>query len=157
MNRSSIIALAIFAAILAYFLSFGAESTRKLQAGFYSLISPFLKTGSGLQKSITSVSTGLKTLDEVERENAALKVENRSLKATNQALRDVEHEVNRLRRALDYRAALGLPARARGNRGARFIDLVADGDDQSGKKRSHRKRHAGGDRRRARREDDHGR
>ncbi len=32
-----------------------------------------------------------------------LKVENRSLKATNQALRDVEHEVNRLRRALAYR------------------------------------------------------
>ena len=103
MNRSSIIALGIFAAILAYFLSFGAESTRKLQAGFYSLISPFLRTGSGLQKSITSVSTGLKTLDEVERDNAALKVENRSLRATNQALRDVEHEVNRLRRALAYR------------------------------------------------------
>src|ERR1700704_2603309 len=103
MNRSSIIALGIFAAILAYFLSFGAESTRKLQAGFYSLIAPFLKTGSGLQKSITSVSTGLKTLEELERDNASLKVENRSLKATNQALRDVEHEVNRLRRALDYR------------------------------------------------------
>src|SRR5712671_2207427 len=103
MNRSSIIALGIFAAILAYFLSFGAESTRKLQGGFYSLVSPFLKTGSGIQKSITSVSTGLKTLDEVERDNAALKVENRSLKATNQALRDVEHEVNRLRRALSYR------------------------------------------------------
>jgi rod shape-determining protein MreC len=103
MNRSSIIALVLFAAILAYFLSFGAESTRKLQAGFYSLISPFLRTGSGLQKSITSVSTGLKTLDEVEHDNASLKVENRSLKATNQALRDVEHEVNRLRRALAYR------------------------------------------------------
>src|SRR5712671_5566418 len=103
MNRSSIIALGIFAAILAYFLSFGAESTRKLQGGFYSLVSPFLKTGSGIQKSITSVSTGLKTLDEVERDNASLKVENRSLKATNQALRDVEHEVNRLRRALAYR------------------------------------------------------
>jgi rod shape-determining protein MreC len=103
MNRSSLIALGIFAAILAYFLSFGAESTRKLQAGVYSLISPFLRTGSGIQKSITSVSTGLKTLDEVERDNASLKVENRSLKATNQALRDVEHEVNRLRRALAYR------------------------------------------------------
>jgi rod shape-determining protein MreC len=103
MNRSSIIALGIFAAILAYFLSFGAESTRKLQAGFYSLLSPFLKSGSGLQKSITSVRSGLQTLEEVERDNAALKVDNRSLKATNQALRDVEHEVNRLRRALAYR------------------------------------------------------
>ena len=56
-----------------------------------------------MKKQITSVSTGLKTLEELERDNAALKVENRSLKATNQALRDVEHEVNRLRRALAYR------------------------------------------------------
>lgn len=103
MNRSSIIALGVFAAILAYFLSFGADSTRRLQAGFYSLVSPFLKTGSGIRKSIKSVSTGLKTLEEVERDNASLKVENQSLKATNQALRDVEHEVNRLRRALAYR------------------------------------------------------
>ncbi len=103
MNRSSIIALGIFAAILAYFLSFGADGTRKIQAGFYSLISPFLKTGSGLQKQITSVRSGLQTLEEVERDNTSLKVENRSLKATNQALRDVENEVNRLRRALDYK------------------------------------------------------
>jgi rod shape-determining protein MreC len=103
MNRSSIIALVIFAAILAYFLSFGAESTRKLQAGFYSIISPFLSSGSGIKKQITSVKSGLQTLEELERDNSSLKVENRSLKATNQALRDVEHEVNRLRRALDYR------------------------------------------------------
>ena len=103
MNRSSVIALLIFAAILGYFLSFGPESTRKLQAGFYQLISPFLTTGSGLEKQITSVRTGLKSLEELERDNAALRVENRALNATNQALRDVEREVNRLRLALAYR------------------------------------------------------
>ncbi|MGI9087300.1 MAG: rod shape-determining protein MreC [Chthoniobacterales bacterium] len=103
MNRSSIAALVILVAILGYFLSFGPESTRKLQAGFYQLISPFLTTGSGLEKQITSVRKGLKTLDELELDNTNLRVENRSLKATNQALRDVEHEVNRLRVALDYR------------------------------------------------------
>lgn len=103
MNRSSIVALLILAAILGYFLSFGAESTRKLQAGFYQLISPFLTTGSGLEKQITAMRTGLKSLEELERENADLRVENRALKATNQALRDVEREVNRLRLALNYR------------------------------------------------------
>src|SRR5262249_29297986 len=46
---------------------------------------------------------GLKSLDELEDENAALNVENRELRATNQGLRDVEHEVNRLRHALNYR------------------------------------------------------
>src|SRR6188472_1810408 len=103
MNRSSIIALLILAVILGYCLSLGPESTRNLQARFYQLISPFLTTGSGLEKQITSMRAGLKTLDELERDNNALRVENRSLKATNQALSDVEREVNRLRVALNYR------------------------------------------------------
>ncbi|MDQ6809764.1 MAG: rod shape-determining protein MreC [Verrucomicrobiota bacterium] len=103
MNRASVISLLVLAAILGYFFSFGAESTRKLQAGFYQLISPFLTSGSGIEKQITSVRTGLKSLEELERDNSSLRVENRSLRATNQALRDVEHEVNRLRHALDYR------------------------------------------------------
>lgn len=103
MSRSTTVALLIFVAILGYLLSFGADSTRKLQAGFYQIISPFLTTGSGLEKQITSMRTGLKSLEELERENQTLRVDNRALRATNQALRDVEHEVNRLRAALDYR------------------------------------------------------
>src|SRR5438445_2795989 len=103
MSRTSIIALLIFGAILGYFLSFGAASTRKFQAGVYQLIAPFLSSGSGLQKQITSVRSGLKSLEDLERENTALRVENRALRATNQGLRDVEHEVNRLRHALNYR------------------------------------------------------
>ncbi len=103
MRRSSIVALLIFVVVLGYFLSFGPDSTRKLQAGFYQLVSPFLTTGSGLEKQITSVRAGLKSLEELEKENQTLRVDNRSLRATNQALRDVEHEVNRLRAALSYR------------------------------------------------------
>jgi rod shape-determining protein MreC len=103
MNRTSVIALLIFGAILGYFLSLKPESTRKFQAGIYQLIAPFLSGGSGLQKQITSVRTGLKSLEELERENSALQVDNRQLRATNQALRDVEREVNRLRHALNYR------------------------------------------------------
>src|SRR5437867_10142628 len=103
MSRTSIIALLIFGAILGYFLSFGADTTRKFQASVYQMLAPFFTTGSGLQKQITSVRTGLKSLQELERDNASLRVENRSLKATNTALRDVEHEVNRLRHALNYR------------------------------------------------------
>src|SRR3981081_2247748 len=100
MSRTSIIALLIFGAILGSFLSFGAATTRKFQATIYQILAPFFTTGSGLQKQITSVRTGLKSLEELERENASLRVENRSLKATNQGLRDIEHEVNRLRHAL---------------------------------------------------------
>jgi len=103
MSRTSIIALLIFGAILGYFLTFGPDRTRKFQGGIYRLVAPFLTSGSGLQKQITSVRSGLKSLEELERENSSLRVENRSLKATNQALRNVEHEVNRLRHALNYR------------------------------------------------------
>jgi rod shape-determining protein MreC len=103
MSRTNIIALLIFGAVLGYFLGFGPESTRKLKAGVYQFIAPFLTGGSGLQKQITSVRTGLKSLEQLESEKTALQVENRTLRATNQGLRDVEHEVNRLRHALNYR------------------------------------------------------
>jgi rod shape-determining protein MreC len=103
MSRTGIIALLIFGAILGYFLTFGPDSTRKFQAGVYQLLAPFLTSGSGLQKQITSVRTGLKSLEELEKENSSLQVDNRQLRATNQALRDVEREVNRLRHALNYR------------------------------------------------------
>lgn len=104
MRRSSVIALVVFVLAVGLLLSFGSDTTRKIQSGFYSLISPFLSTGSGLQKQITSVRSGLKSLEDLEKENASLRVENRSLRATNQALRDVEKEVNNLRQALKYRA-----------------------------------------------------
>src|ERR1700747_1583576 len=103
MSRTNIVALLIFGAILGYFLSFGPETTQKFKAGVYQLLAPFLTGGSGIKKQITSVSSGLKSLDELEHENAALNVENRELRATNQGLRDIEHEVNRLRHALNYR------------------------------------------------------
>jgi rod shape-determining protein MreC len=103
MSRTSIIALLIFGAVLGYFLSFGPETTQKFKASVYQLLAPFLTGGSGIKKQITSVRSGLKSLDQLEHENAALQVENRELRATNQGLRDVEHEVNRLRHALNYR------------------------------------------------------
>jgi rod shape-determining protein MreC len=103
MSRTSIIALLIFGAVLGYFLSFGPETTQKFKASVYQLLAPFLTGGSGIKKQITSVRTGLKSLDQLEHENAGLQVENRELRATNQGLRDVEHEVNRLRHALNYR------------------------------------------------------
>ncbi len=103
MNRWSIIALLLLGAVLAYFLSLGPESTSKLQGRFYQLISPFLSSGSSLEKQITGMRSKMQTLEDLEHDNASLKVENRALKATNQSLRDVEHEVNRLRAALNYR------------------------------------------------------
>ena len=103
MSRTSIVALVLFVAGLGYLLNLGAGGTRKLQSNVYQYIAPFLSSGAGLQKQITSVRSNLKSLDDLQAENSSLRVENRSLKATNQALSGVEHEVNRLRHALNYR------------------------------------------------------
>ena len=103
MSRTGIAALVIFTAAVLALLSMGPQATRKIQASFFQAIAPFLKSGSGLERQITSVRAGLKSLEQLERENTQLRVENRSLKATNEALRDVEHEVNRLLHALAYR------------------------------------------------------
>jgi rod shape-determining protein MreC len=103
MSRTNIIALLLFGAILGYFLTFGPTTTQKFKAGVYQLLAPFFTGGSGIKKQLTSVRSGLKSLDQLERENANLQVENRELRATNQGLRDAENEVNRLRHALNYR------------------------------------------------------
>ncbi len=103
MNRTSIVALLVFAAVVGYFLTFSPATTQKVQAAVYGLLSPFLKTGSSLERQITQVKTGLKSLEELEKENSQLRVDNRALRASNEALRDVESEVNRLRKALNYR------------------------------------------------------
>src|SRR3981189_2544786 len=99
MRRESIIALLVFGAILGYFLSFGADTTRKFQASIYQILAPFFTTGPGLQKQITSVRTGLKSLEELEKENTSLRVPNPQQVPLNSAHDDVEHEVNRLRHA----------------------------------------------------------
>jgi rod shape-determining protein MreC len=77
--------------------------TQRVQAGFLGSISPFLKQGSSLQKYYTAKRDGLKRLDELEKEVDKLRVQNRELSATNQALRGVEAERNSLKRALGYR------------------------------------------------------
>ncbi|MDP9291982.1 MAG: rod shape-determining protein MreC [Verrucomicrobiota bacterium] len=104
MKWHSILALVVF-----FLLSVGAifalspRNTAKVQSAFLGVISPFLKTGSSVQKQLTALREGLKSLDELERDNKQLLVQNKELRAINQTLRDLEGENNRLRRALDYR------------------------------------------------------
>jgi rod shape-determining protein MreC len=74
-----------------------------MQAAFYQAILPILRTGASLQQGLGGVSGGLKHADELERENARLKLENRQLQATNNLLKNSEAEVNRLNRALGYK------------------------------------------------------
>ena len=95
LNVILVIAVIIGAVIIS---SFGATAMQRLQAGFLSVISPFLKTGSAVQRQIGAMGQGLKTLDQLEEENQQLKVE-KELRASNQVYRDLEAENSKLRSA----------------------------------------------------------
>jgi rod shape-determining protein MreC len=61
------------------------------------------RTGASVQQELGGVRGGLKRLDELERENQELKLEDEQLRATNSLLKNLESEVNRLNRALGFR------------------------------------------------------
>lgn len=95
-----LLALAVLAAIA--FLALPAEVMKSWQGGFLDVSSPALKAGSALSTSISKINKGLKTLDELEAENAVLLAQNNELRATNQLLGELDAENRRLRAALAY-------------------------------------------------------
>ncbi len=104
MGRLNIILVVVVLAIAVLVSTWGSDSIQRLQSSFLSLVSPFVKTGSAVQQQIGAVGQGLKSLDQLEAENAQLLTANKQLRAENQVLKDIDKENNKLRAALDYRA-----------------------------------------------------
>ncbi len=102
MKRVNLIALAIFLVLVVVVLALSPRNTQRIQSGFLGVITPFLKTGSSLQNRFVAFQQGLQTLEELEKDNHRLKIQNKELMATNQTLRGLEQENARLRRALGY-------------------------------------------------------
>ena len=103
--RSKLVAAAVFLiAFLALILGAGRPSSlRGFQASLLGMLTPFLKSGSSLERKFTAFREGLKSLESLEEELRTLRVATRELSATNQTLRGMEAENNRLRKALGYR------------------------------------------------------
>ena len=102
MRRTNIVALVLFFVAVGVVLSLNPRNTIKVQSVFLGIISPFFKTGSSLQVRITNYRAQLKKLVELEQDNKMLVTRNRELETTNQTLRGLEEENNRLRRAIGY-------------------------------------------------------
>src|SRR4051794_39781095 len=104
-SRLNILAVGAFAIALIALLVFASkpQNVRRLQAGFLGLITPFLKSGSNIDRKVTTFREGMKTVTQLDGEVKALRTENRKLSAENQTLRGLEAENNRLRNALGYR------------------------------------------------------
>jgi len=103
MRRFSIFALVVFILAVGGLFALGPSGTQRVQTSFLGMITPFFTTGSDLERKVTAVRQGLKTLQELEAENKELAVSNKELQAINQTLRDLEAENNRLRNAMQYR------------------------------------------------------
>jgi rod shape-determining protein MreC len=104
-RRLNILAVVVFIILVTttFLVLSQGRTTQRLQAGFLGMISPFLKHGSSLDRKYTELREGLKTLKQLEEESQRLTIANKDLKATNQTLRGLEAENNRLRNALGYR------------------------------------------------------
>ncbi len=102
--RVNAIAIAGFAAVLIATMVFAGNqhNIRRMQAAFLGMVTPVLRSGSGIERKVTAYREGLKTLAELEKEVNQLRIANKELKATNQTLRGLEAENNRLRTALGY-------------------------------------------------------
>jgi rod shape-determining protein MreC len=104
MSRRLIIpSVLVFAILTGLILFLSPHNMRRVQAGFLGIISPFLKTGSTMEKKYRDFREGLKSLEQLESENQRLMIANKELSATNQTLRGLEAENNRLRASLDYK------------------------------------------------------
>jgi len=128
MSRRIVIpSVAAFLALTTLLLILSPHNLRRVQAGFLGLISPFLKTGSSLEKKYRGFREGLKTIEQLEEDNKRLLVSNKELSATNQTLRGLEAENDRLRKALGYtgRTAFALlPARVIGRDSSTWYNQI---------------------------------
>lgn len=103
MSKLHLIFLAIAIAVAVGFLALPTGIMKSWQSRFLDVSTPALEVGSVLSDRLAKLNTGLKTLDELEADNAALLTQNDQLRAANQLLGDMETENKRLRAALDYR------------------------------------------------------
>ena len=103
MNRLHLLLLAAALAIAVAFLGLSSTTMKWFQSRFLDVSTPALEAGSALSGKIAKLNQGLKTLEELETENATLAAQNHELKATRQLSGNLEEENRRLRAALDYR------------------------------------------------------
>ena len=103
MNKLHFILLgvAVFTAVV--FLSFSSERMRSWQSCYLHISGPALQAGSAISGRVEKLQKGLKSLDQLEEENAVLSAQNNELRASSQLSGNLENENKRLRAALDYR------------------------------------------------------
>lgn len=96
-----LLAAAVIVAVI--FLAFPPARMKAWQSRFFDLSNPAVQAGAAINDRITKLNKGLRTVDEIEAENAALTAQNNELRASAQLLKDLAEENRRLRDTLGYR------------------------------------------------------
>lgn len=103
MKPLHLLLLAAAAIVAIVFLTFSPSRMSAWQSRFFDVSTPAMQAGAAINERISKLNKGLKTLDELEAENAALTVQNNELRASAQLLKDLADENRRLRDTLGYR------------------------------------------------------
>lgn len=103
MKPLHLLLLAAAVLIAVVFLAFPTDRMRAWQGRFMDVSTPAIQAGAAINDRISQLNKGLKTLDELEAENAALTVKNNEMQASAQMLKDLAEENRRLRNTLGYR------------------------------------------------------
>ncbi len=103
MTRAGLIALAVFLIAAGIILSLKPATQQRLAAALQASVAPVFTLGSNAKDKVTAYTTGVKKLEELERENADMKKENRRLQEAGLLLSGLEEENAKLRVALDFK------------------------------------------------------
>lgn len=103
MNKLHLILFGVAILVALVFLGFSKERMQAWQSRFLDVSTPALHAGSAISGRISKLNKGLKSLDELEAENAALVAQNEELRAAAHLRSELEAENRRLRAALEYR------------------------------------------------------
>ena len=103
MKPLHLLLLAIAVIVAVAFLAFPPDRMRAWQSRFFDVSTPAMQAGAAINDRLSKLNKGLKTLDELEAENAALTAQNNELRASSQLLKDLADENRRLRDTLGYR------------------------------------------------------
>jgi rod shape-determining protein MreC len=102
MSRINLVALAVFAGLLAWVFAFPGETTRSIQQRALSIFSPFQKTGNAVKGKIADGRKPQRPPEELEAESVELKREIAALRVQSQELDDLLTENNRFRQMLNF-------------------------------------------------------
>lgn len=102
MSRTSIIAIAVFLVLTGLVFSIRTKVAQRFQAAALNVVRPIHATTYSAVRQVGAFNKGLHSLEDLERENADLTVQNQELRTSNQLLRDLKEDNDKLRAALNY-------------------------------------------------------